>query len=123
MKIIETKRLSKTYRRVRKGEGLKESTRSLVKREFEEKEAVKELDLSVEEGEFIGLIGPNGAGKGDGGLSLRGQGGETAVCSFEDRRRETAACPPGQESETAAYPLEGRRSERSRPVAGRKETG
>ena len=70
MKIIETKRLSKTYRRVRKGEGLKESTRSLVKREYEEKEAVKELDLSVEEGEFIGLIGPNGAGKGDSSVVL-----------------------------------------------------
>ncbi len=61
--IIETRKLSKTYRRVLKGEGLRGSIRSLVKREYEIKEAVKELDLVVEEGEFVGLIGPNGAGK------------------------------------------------------------
>ena len=63
MKIIETRKLSKTYRRVVRGEGLRGSIRSLVKRQYESREAVKNLDLTVEEGEFIGLIGPNGAGK------------------------------------------------------------
>lgn len=63
MTIIETKNLTKTYRRFIKPEGLKESFLSLWKREYEEKTAVKELDFSMEEGEIVGLIGPNGAGK------------------------------------------------------------
>lgn len=63
MKIIETKNLNKTYRRLMKPEGLKGSIRNLWKREYEEKTAIKNLDFEMEEGEFVGLIGPNGAGK------------------------------------------------------------
>lgn len=61
--MIETKNLTKTYRRFLKKEGLKGSIQGLFKREYVEKEAVKGIDLRVEEGEFLGLIGPNGAGK------------------------------------------------------------
>lgn len=61
--MIQVKGLSKTYRRLIKPEGLRGSLRSLWKREYEEKTAVKEMDLTVEEGELVGLIGPNGAGK------------------------------------------------------------
>ncbi len=63
MNIIETRQLSKTYRRVVKREGLGGSVRSLFRREYEEKQAVRDMDFSVREGEFVGLIGPNGAGK------------------------------------------------------------
>lgn len=63
MNIIEIRQLSKTYRRVVKQEGIKGSVKSLFKREYEQKQAVKEMDFSVREGEFVGLIGPNGAGK------------------------------------------------------------
>lgn len=61
--IIQTKGLCKTYRRLIKPEGLRGSLRSLWKREYEEKAAVKDMELVVEEGELVGLIGPNGAGK------------------------------------------------------------
>jgi ABC-2 type transport system ATP-binding protein len=63
MPIIETRQLSKNFRRYLKPEGLAASVRSLFRREYETKAAVRDFDLSVEDGEFIGLIGPNGAGK------------------------------------------------------------
>lgn len=61
--IIKTDNLVKKYRRYKKKEGIRGSIASLWKRDYEEKTAVNQIDLSVDEGEFIGLIGPNGAGK------------------------------------------------------------
>ncbi|MBD5395767.1 MAG: ATP-binding cassette domain-containing protein [Lachnospiraceae bacterium] len=61
--IIRTNNLVKKYRRYKKKEGIRGSIASLWKREYEEKTAVDQINLSVERGEFIGLIGPNGAGK------------------------------------------------------------
>lgn len=55
--------LTKKYRRYKKKEGIRGSIASLFKREYEDKTAVDELNLSVTEGEFVGLTGPNGAGK------------------------------------------------------------
>lgn len=62
-KIIQTKDLTKTYKRYKKKAGMKGSIVGLWKREYEEKKAINELNITIEEGEFIGLIGPNGAGK------------------------------------------------------------
>lgn len=63
MNIIETKNLTKTYRRFQKEAGLKGSIKSLFHREYITKTAVENFNFSVQKGEFIGLIGPNGAGK------------------------------------------------------------
>lgn len=63
MNIIETRNLNKEYQRFTKKAGLLGSIQSLFHREFVIKTAVSSFDLSVAEGEFIGLIGPNGAGK------------------------------------------------------------
>lgn len=86
MNIIEVKNLNKTYRRLQKPEGLRGSIRSLWKREYEEKEAIKNLDFEMQEGEFVGLIGPNGAGKTTLTKMLTGiiapTGGEISVLGF-----------------------------------------
>ena len=63
MSIIKTSKLTKTYTRFEKEEGLKGSVKSLFNRKTITKTAVGDFDLEIEEGEFVGLIGPNGAGK------------------------------------------------------------
>lgn len=63
MSIIETRNLTKVYKRFEKEAGLLGSVKSLFHRQYTAKEAVAGLNLAIEEGEFVGLIGPNGAGK------------------------------------------------------------
>ena len=46
-----------------KREGLGASLRGLFRREYREVQAVREIDLKVEQGEFVAFLGPNGAGK------------------------------------------------------------
>ncbi len=63
MAIIEIEKLSKTYRVYQKQEGLFASLRGLVRRRYRVVEAVREIDLTVDQGEFVAFLGPNGAGK------------------------------------------------------------
>ncbi len=63
MSVIEAKALLKTYLRPIKEAGLTGSLKSLFHRSVLEKKALSDFDLTVEEGELVGIIGPNGAGK------------------------------------------------------------
>jgi ABC-2 type transport system ATP-binding protein len=63
MAVIEIDRLSKSYRVYQKKEGLWAALQGLVRREYREVQAVREVSLQVEQGEFVAFLGPNGAGK------------------------------------------------------------
>lgn len=63
MSLIEIKSLVKSYRVYQKQEGLKAAIQGLFKREYRTVEAVRSVNLKVEQGEFVAFLGPNGAGK------------------------------------------------------------
>jgi ABC-2 type transport system ATP-binding protein len=61
--MIKVKNLSKSFRVHKKQPGLKNSIKSLFKREWIENQALNNVSLSIEKGEVVGLVGANGAGK------------------------------------------------------------
>lgn len=63
MPIIEINKLTKSYRVYKKREGLAASVSGLFHREYRDVLAVRSIDLTVDEGEFVAFLGPNGAGK------------------------------------------------------------
>ena len=63
MAIIELEGLAKSYRVYQKREGLGASILGLFHRQYRQVEAVRGIDLRVEQGEFVAFLGPNGAGK------------------------------------------------------------
>ena len=63
MAIIEIEGLAKSYQVYQKREGLGASILGLFRRRYRLVEAVRGIDLRVEQGEFVAFLGPNGAGK------------------------------------------------------------
>ncbi len=63
MSAIEIRGLRKSYRVYQKKEGLWASLTGLLQREYRDVDAVRGIDLEVEQGEFVAFLGPNGAGK------------------------------------------------------------
>ncbi len=89
---VYVERLTKTFKvPVREG-GLRQSVRSLFRREFRQVEAVRHIDFRLEHGEIVGFLGPNGAGKTTTIKMLTGllhpSDGEARVLGHQPWRRE-----------------------------------
>ena len=63
MSLIEVKNLTKTYKIIKKEDGLMGYFKNLIRPKYEEFKAVKNINFNIEEGELVGYIGENGAGK------------------------------------------------------------
>ncbi len=63
MPAIETRDLCKTYVSHKKQPGVSGAIKGLFTREKVEVQAVKNINLTIEQGELVGFLGPNGAGK------------------------------------------------------------
>ncbi|HEY9180985.1 MAG TPA: ATP-binding cassette domain-containing protein, partial [Candidatus Baltobacteraceae bacterium] len=63
MPIIRTRALRKVFRSVKRAPGAAGALRTLFTRAYEDKTAVRDVDMDIEAGELVGYIGPNGAGK------------------------------------------------------------
>lgn len=61
--IISVRNLCKNFRVQKRREGLGGSVKDFFHREYEEKQAVKDVSFSITKGEIVGYLGPNGAGK------------------------------------------------------------
>lgn len=97
--IIEVKNLNKIFKIPKKSKNLSWMKKRLswVYREWEEKIAVKDINLNIKSGEILGYLGPNGAGKSTTIKMLTGilhpTSGEVSVLGglspFEDRTEYT----------------------------------
>ncbi len=63
MPIITVSNVSKDYKIYKTEKGFVNSLKSIFSRNFEIKNAVNNISLSIEKGELVGYIGSNGAGK------------------------------------------------------------
>ncbi|MFN3729136.1 MAG: ATP-binding cassette domain-containing protein [Fimbriimonadaceae bacterium] len=63
MPAVETQNLTKVYTTHKKAPGMAGAVKGLFTREKVVIEAVRNVSLSIEQGELIGFLGPNGAGK------------------------------------------------------------
>ncbi len=94
MSVIEIENLAKSYRVYQKHEGLLASIGGLFRREYRNVEAVRGIDLTVDEGQFVAFLGPNGAGKTTTLKLLSGvitpSGGSATVLGHVPWKRENA---------------------------------
>ena len=63
MSAINENNLSKSYKVYEKQESVKNTIRDLFMRKYVYREAVNNLNMTIEKGEIVGLLGENWAGK------------------------------------------------------------
>jgi ABC-2 type transport system ATP-binding protein len=84
--------LTKVFSVPERGQGLRESMKSLVRRRTREVTAVAGVSFQISAGEVVGFLGPNGAGKTTTLKMLSGllhpSGGETRVLGYEPFARQ-----------------------------------
>lgn len=94
--IIESVQLNKVFKQAVKKPGLIGALKHLVTQEYVYKEAVKDVNLQIKEGEAVAYVGPNGAGKSTTIKMMTGilhpTTGQVRVCGIEPykKRQENA---------------------------------
>ena len=92
MPAVDVKALEKVFDVPEREAGLREATRSLIRRRTREVRAVDAISFAIEPGEIVGFLGPNGAGKTTTLKMLSGllfpTGGEARVLGHVPSKRE-----------------------------------
>lgn len=61
--MIEVKHVRKTFRVARRNAGFSAAVKTLLRKQYETVEALRDISFTIPDGEIVGYIGPNGAGK------------------------------------------------------------
>lgn len=89
--MIELQHVNKTFKQAVKKPGLAGALRHIVTQEYSNKEAVKDVNLSIQEGEAVAYVGPNGAGKSTTIKMMAGilhpTSGKIKVCGMEPYKK------------------------------------